>query len=81
MRVSITGSHSTGKTTLLGAVRELLDEGGTSTVGLIGEVARRVIAMGFPLNQDATVDSYLNYIWLQLHEERVHCERHVISDR
>lgn len=81
MKVSITGSHSTGKTTLACTVNNILREQGANSVGLIDEVARRVIAMGFPLNQDATIHSYLNYIWLQLKEEREHFEKHVISDR
>lgn len=81
MKVSITGSHSTGKTTLASAVTKTLRERGTNSVGLIEEVARRVIAMGFPLNQEATIHSYLHYIWFQLKEEREHREKYVISDR
>lgn len=81
MKVSITGSHSTGKTTLARAVAKILRKRGASSVGLINEVARRVIALGFPLNQDATIHSYLNYIWFQLKEERERVEKYVISDR
>lgn len=81
MKVSISGSHSTGKTTLASGVTKLLRKRGSNNVGLIHEVARRVIAMGFPLNQDATIQSYLNYIWLVLKEEREHAEEFVISDR
>ena len=81
MKVSITGSHSTGKTTLASAVSKILRKSGHSSVGLINEVARRVIAMGFPLNQDATIHSYLNYIWLVLKEERECVEKFVICDR
>ena len=81
MKVSITGSHSTGKTTLASAVFKILRKRGNTSVGLINEVARRVIAMGFPLNQDATIHSYLNYIWLVLKEERECVEKFVICDR
>ena len=81
MRISITGSHSTGKTTLANAVAKILRRRGSNNVGLIHEVARRVIAMGFSLNQNATIHSYLNYIWLVLKEEREHVEEYIISDR
>jgi len=81
IKVSITGSHSTGKTTLASAVTKILRERGIKSVGFINEVARRVIALGFPLNQDATIHSYLNYIWFQLKEERERVEKYVISDR
>jgi len=81
MKVSMTGSHSTGKTTLAHAVTKIIRKRGTSSVGLINEVARRVIAMGFPLNQDATIHSYLHYIWFQLKEERERVEEYVFSDR
>ena len=33
------------------------------------------------LNQDATIHSYLNYIWLQLRGERECVEKYVTSDR
>jgi nicotinamide riboside kinase len=81
MKVSITGSHSTGKTTLARAFAKTLSESNEKSVGFINEIARKVIEMGFPLNQDATIHSYLNYIWLQLKEEHESNETYVISDR
>jgi hypothetical protein len=50
-------------------------------VNLIPEIARRAISKGLPLNEDATVDSYLYYILAQLKAEREATARHVISDR
>jgi len=81
MRVSISGSHSTGKTTLWKAcVKALGDEYGKEFAH-IEEVARGVIARGFPLNQDATRDSYYNYILDQLKSERLANQKVVLSDR
>ena len=37
--------------------------------------------MGYPLNKEATIESYLHYIRLQLLAERERTETHVISDR
>jgi len=49
---------------------------------VISEVARSVIAKGYPLDRDATLDSYLNYILAQLTAERAaKTHRHVLSDR
>ena len=50
-------------------------------MGYVEEVARGVIARGFPLNQDATRDSYYNYILDQLKAERLAGNEIVLSDR
>lgn len=81
MRISISGSHSTGKTTLVERCFGALVARYPSQVGIIREVARDVIANGFPLNQDATCDSYVNYIMAQLVAERHAIEPNVLSDR
>jgi nicotinamide riboside kinase len=81
MRLSITGSHSTGKTSLCSAAVRHFDTLGMKGVGVIHEVARQVIGRGFPLNKSATVNSYINYIWLQLRAERAQVSAQVISDR
>lgn len=81
MRVSISGSHSTGKTVLTEECYTALSAMYPGDVDMIGEIAREVIARGFSLNQDATVDSYTNYILLQLEAERNASKKHVVSDR
>ncbi len=81
MRVSISGSHSTGKTCLAQACYDALHTRLPGQVSLIQEVAREVIAKGFPLNRDATVDAYTTYILLQLAGEREAGTAHAISDR
>ena len=81
MRVSISGSHSTGKTALAEVCYSALNATHPGDVDIIREVAREVISRGFPLNQDATLDSYINYILLQLQAERHATKKYVISDR
>lgn len=82
MRVSVSGTHSTGKTSLVAACRELLARTQPELeVSYIGEVARQVIAMGLPLNREATLESYLRYIRMQLQAERETTAETVISDR
>ena len=81
MRVSISGTHSTGKTSLFQACQIACSGRFPGEVEFIREVAREVIAAGLPLNQDATVDSYLHYILYQLKAERLATGPHVVSDR
>jgi hypothetical protein len=50
-------------------------------VYVISEVAREVHAKGFPLNLDATVDTYYNCILAQLQAERNANKRYVLADR
>ena len=81
MRISVSGTHSTGKSVLAAAAYEALNAVWRGRVHLIPEVAREVIAKGFPLDDKATVDSYINYVMAQLREERQSVAEHVISDR
>jgi nicotinamide riboside kinase len=81
MRISISGTHSTGKTCLLNSCYEKMIRLYPFKIRKIDEVARKVISKGFPLNQDATVESYIHYIYFQMEEERNAITEHVISDR
>ncbi len=81
MRVLVTGSHSTGKTSLVEACAAALEDRRPNSVDVIPEVARKVIAAGFPMGADATLDSYVLYIGLQLAAQRQATRQHVISDR
>lgn len=81
MNISISGSHCTGKTVLARAIQRALCPALGRDLVVIGEVARVVIAKGFPLNREASVDSYINYVLEQLRAERTAGGVHVISDR
>lgn len=81
MRISFSGTFSTGKTTLAAASYQALSKRYPGKVHLIREVARGVIAKGFQLDKGATVDSYVNYILAQLRAEREGDAEHVLSDR
>ena len=81
MRISISGSHCTGKTTLARYLSKELIKKFPNKVIHIDEVARKVISLGFPLNMDATYESYFHYIWFQLEQERKAKSVFVISDR
>ncbi len=76
MKIVLCGSHSTGKTTLLHACKDKWHN-----VTFIEEVARDVIALGMPLNQNATVEAYSCYIAKQLCAERTAATPNIISDR
>lgn len=81
LKIAFTGSHCTGKTTLLNDIINSLPDG--TTVNSVTEVARKIIEKGYPLNMDATVDSYVHYINDQLKEENKKMEECdvFISDR
>ena len=81
MRIAVSGTHSSGKTSLVHACARTLGREYPGQVDVVEEVARDVIAMGFPLNQDASTDSYLQYVRLQLQRERGARAQHVLSDR
>lgn len=81
MRVSLSGSYSTGKTTLADSCVESLQAHHGKDFTYIREVARTVIARGFGLDRAATIDSYVVYIQLQLEAERRADTRFVLSDR
>jgi hypothetical protein len=82
MRIAICGTHSTGKSVLLDACMSALELLYPGRVSAIAEVAREIIADGFPLNQHATTDSYINYVLRQLAaERRVLGNEYIVSDR
>lgn len=71
MKIAFTGTHVTGKTTLLNDyVTHIASVTNTKSVGFITGIARGIIARGFPLNKDGNVDSYINYINDQLNAEK-----------
>lgn len=71
MNIAFTGTHVTGKTTLLNDYRAyLVSTHATRTTGFITGIARGIIARGFPLNKDGNVDSYINYVNDQLNAEK-----------
>ena len=67
MNIAFTGAHCTGKTTLLKDIEEMLV--GKFKVHSATEVARKIIEKGYPLNMDATIESYIHYINDQLNAE------------
>jgi len=80
LNIALVGSHSTGKTTLV----SLLQQCFAAKFYCISEVARSIISQGFPLGQDANVDSYINYVNEQLKAEKKSQEVNydvLISDR
>ena len=81
MRISVSGSFSVGKTTLIEELRARA-EAERLDLHVIPEVARTVLAEGYALDREATAGSYLRYIQLQLERERVASYHvHVLSDR
>ena len=56
---SLTGSHSTGKTTLLGALRQILNG---NEFSLLDEPARHLIAQGYAMNNEITDGGMMMYI-------------------
>ena len=82
MRISISGSYSTGKTTLAqGLFQEVSGRFGDGQVTLIEETARKVIASGFKLDRHGTLEAYLAYSSMQLEAERRATSEIVICDR
>lgn len=72
LKIAFTGSHCTGKTTLLNDVKDALQS--NIVVNDVTEVARKIIEKGYPLNMDATIDSYVHYINDQLEAEKTKME-------
>jgi len=79
--MSISGSHSTGKTCLARLLYQKLSQEYPNQVTLIDEVARQLRTRGLPLNREATLDTYINYVYEQLISERLATTKYVISDR
>lgn len=82
MRIALSGSFSVGKTTLAQAVFEkATGKLGAEQVSLVEETARKVIAAGFKLDRNGSLDAYLAYISMQLEAERRATTKVVICDR
>ena len=72
MKIAFTGTHVTGKTTLLKDFENyILQKNVTYSFGYISGIARSIIKRGFPLNKDGNVYSYINYINDQLEAEKI----------
>lgn len=67
MKLAFTGSHSTGKTTLIREIEKHVPY--HTTIKCVTEVARKIIRRGYLLNNEATEASYVHYINDQLNEE------------
>lgn len=71
MVIAFTGTHVTGKTTLLNDyLKYTASTDNGRTVGYITGIARSIISRGFPLNKDGNMDSYINYVNDQLNAEK-----------
>ena len=80
MKLAFTGSHSTGKTTLIREIEKYVPY--PATIKCVTEVARKIISKGYLLNNEATEASYIHYINEQLNEERdITCYDFFFSDR
>ncbi len=77
-RISVSGTHSTGKTTLVNSVVNSID---AKHISVIPEIARFLIDRGFKLNQDITEFGIVNYITEYLYYERITQSDIVVSDR
>jgi nicotinamide riboside kinase len=69
LRISVSGAFSTGKSTLIDAAARRLREVGHKPA-VIAEVARGVLAAGYLLDREATIESYLFYVRQQLAADR-----------
>ncbi len=76
--ISISGTHSVGKTTLANQLIESITD---LDVALIPEIARILISKGFLLNQNITEWGIINYVQEYLFHERTVCSDVLISDR
>jgi deoxyadenosine/deoxycytidine kinase len=79
MRISISGSHSVGKTTLANQLMEVIQR--EHNIELIPEIARILIAKRFLLNQNITEWGIVNYVQEYLYNERICNADIVLSDR
>jgi nicotinamide riboside kinase len=73
MKVAFVGSFSTGKTTLANLFAKEWD------YPLLPEVAREVVELGFPLDQNATAETETLIFLKQWHAESTH--DHFVADR
>lgn len=68
MRIAIVGAHGVGKTTLGQYIAKTLEC--SEKIVFNTNIARSLIAKGYPLNKDATTESYIQYIIAQLSAEQ-----------
>jgi nicotinamide riboside kinase len=66
--IAFTGSHATGKSTL---IRHFVEHHSRLHICVIEGITRAIISRGFPLAKDSNVDSYTNYIKDQLRSARM----------
>ena len=79
-RIAITGSHGVGKTTLCHCIMQHYKPQKKVEANLF--LARNLISHGYPLNKEATSESYIQYIIAQLSAEQSHIGCDIfISDR
>ena len=84
MKIAFTGTHVTGKTTLLKDYEKYFEQKSERkySFGYISGIARSIIQRGFPLNKDGNIYSYVNYINDQLEAEKpINSYDIFISDR
>lgn len=82
MKVSISGSHSTGKSTLAEMCFNTLHMMYPGNVAIIREVAHEIAKEGYPINENATHDTYYRGIFKQLNYERMtRGSKYIICDR
>ena len=82
-RIAISGPHSSGKTTLLYGLAHELKKDGVRVV-VLGEAARDVSRLGFPLNLETTFESQLLILMKMIEGELVHSNSEIdvlLSDR
>lgn len=77
--ISLTGTHSVGKTTLLNSLFNCLS--GTYEVKIVPEAARLLIDKGFKMNFEITEYGILNFARYYLHQFRIQNADYLISDR
>lgn len=75
-KIGVAGSHSTGKTTLVGALRDRIVSMGL-TVGLVDDLARRARDLGFPILREHTFESTL---WIMAECMRQEAEQSLCCD-
>lgn len=66
-KIAIAGTHGVGKTTLAYSLAENFNH---LVVKLNSQLARSLIKKGYPLGQEATMESYIQYVIAQLRAEQ-----------
>ena len=81
MRVVFTGSHSTGKTSLIKLLASLLDTKFAVDYCLVNEVARTILRRGYKLHKESTISTYLALINEHVEQEIASINRTCLIDR